>query len=101
MQEQNPANPAKFGLARTNPAKSSKELARSGLAGPIPGVRRPIRAIPNEGLGASETGRETEARAWNPIEAEAEPSDPIGQAEDGRPIQAGTAADRVGRGDSI
>jgi hypothetical protein len=37
-------NPAKFGLARANPAKSSKEPARSGLAGPIPGVRRPIRA---------------------------------------------------------
>jgi hypothetical protein len=29
-------NPAKFSLARTNAAKSSKEPARSGLAGPIP-----------------------------------------------------------------
>jgi hypothetical protein len=36
-------NPAKFDLTRTNPAKSSKQPARSGLAGPIPGVRRPNR----------------------------------------------------------
>jgi hypothetical protein len=32
-------NLAKFGLARANPAKSSKEPARSGLAGPISGGR--------------------------------------------------------------
>jgi hypothetical protein len=31
-------NPAKFGLARANPAKSTNKMARSGLARPIPGV---------------------------------------------------------------
>jgi hypothetical protein len=51
VQEQ---NPAKFGLARANPAKSSKVPARSGLAEPIPGVRRPIRAISDEGLGGEQ-----------------------------------------------
>jgi hypothetical protein len=50
-------NPAKFGLARANPAKSSKEPARSGLAGPIPGVRQPIGAIPGGGPGDGRPGR--------------------------------------------
>jgi hypothetical protein len=76
-------NPAKFGLAKANPAKSSKEPARSGLAGPIPGVRQPIGASPGGGLGDGRPGRHGQARArgsgyrWV-IRQEADLQQPIG-----------------------
>jgi hypothetical protein len=82
-------NPAKFGLAKANPAKSSKEPARSGLAGPIPGVRQPIGASPGGGPRDGRPGR-TRTGGTRPGVEQA--------PEAGRALPACARADRAGEG---